>query len=459
MVAQMDDSDALVLFGITGDLAYKKLFPALLRLERRGRLALPVIGVARSGMNRAQVVERARASVREHEPEFDAAAFDAFARRLQYVDGDYRDDATFARLKQALGGAARPLHYLAIPPSLFDDVVRRLAATGCARGARIMVEKPFGRDRASAAALNRTLHGCFDEHDIFRIDHFLGKDPVQNLMYFRFANGFVEPVWNRHTVGAVQLTLAERFGVEGRGRLYEELGALRDVVQNHLLEVIAMLTMEPPVSNDHEAVRDEKVKALRAIRPAARDDLVRGQYAGYRDERDVDPRSNVETFVALRLAIDSWRWADVPFFIRAGKKLAATATEVLVSFRRPPKQLFDEPVPQGNYMRFRLGPDKVVIGLGVRVKEAGEAMAGRELELSVADAEAERLTAYERLLGDALRGDPALFARADGIDAAWAVVDGVLRDARAPLPYAPESWGPPQAGSLVQQYGGWHRPD
>jgi glucose-6-phosphate 1-dehydrogenase len=456
--ATMDESDALVLFGISGDLAYRKLFPALHNLTRRGRLQMPVIGVARAGWQREQLIERARRSVQEHGSSFDAETFDSLARKLYYVDGDYRDDATFGRLRQALGGATRPLHYLAIPPSLFGEVIERLHGAGCARGARVVVEKPFGRDRSSARALNRTLHRHLDESAVFRIDHFLGKEPVQNLLYFRFANAFLEPVWNRNNVASVQLTMAERFGVQGRGRLYDELGAIRDVVQNHLLEVVAMLTMEPPVCSGCDAERDEKVKVLRAVRPFSRRALVRGQYVGYRDEDGVDPGSQVETYAALQLHIDSWRWADVPFFIRAGKMLATSATEVMVRFRQPPKRLFDEPVPRSNYLRFRLGPDKMSIALGVRVKDAGEAMVGRETELYVCNEGAGEMTAYERLLGDALRGDPSLFARADSVEAAWELVDEILGEADTVLPYAAGSWGPEAAERMVVPYGGWYNP-
>ena len=452
------EADALVLFGVSGDLAFKKLFPALHNLARRDRLPEVVIGVARARWQREQLVERARASIEKHGNGIDERAFAALTQRLHYVNGDYGDDATFKRLKRSLGSARRPVHYLAIPPSLFGDVVQRLHAAGCADGARVVVEKPFGRDRASAAKLNSTLHAVFVERDVFRIDHFLGKEPVQNLQYFRFANAFLEPVWNRNNIDSVQLTMAERFGVEGRGRLYEEVGAIRDVVQNHLLETVAMLTMEPPVCSGCEAERDEKVKVLRAIRPFSRDALVRGQYAGYREEDDVDRNSQVETYAALRLHIDSWRWADVPFFIRAGKKLATTATEVLVRFRQPPTRLFDEPVPPGNYLRFRLGPDKVSIALGVRVKNAGENMIGREVELFACNESAQQMTAYERLLGDALRGDATLFARADSADAAWALVDRILGTADGVQTYAAGSWGPQTAERMVASFGGWYEP-
>jgi glucose-6-phosphate 1-dehydrogenase len=454
----MDESDALVLFGITGDLAYRKLFPALHHLARRGRLRMPVIGVARPGWTREQLIDRARRSIEENGNGLDEEAFGQLASNLRYVDGDYRDDVTFRKLKTMLRDARRPLHYLAIPPSLFDDVIGRLDGAGCAQGARVVVEKPFGRDLSSARSLNRTLHRVFDEDDVFRIDHFLGKEPVQNLMYFRFANSFLEPVWNRNNVKCVQLTMAERFGVEGRGRLYEELGAIRDVVQNHLLEVVTMLTMEPPACGGCGAERDEKAKVLSAIRPFSRGTLIRGQYEGYREEDDVDPKSQVETYAALQLHIDSWRWADVPFFIRAGKKLATTATEVVVNFRRPPQRLFDEPLPRGNYLRFRLGPDKVSIALGVRVKSPGEAMTGRETELFVCNEGAGEMAAYERLLGDALRGDPMLFARADSVEAAWELVDEILGQADSVVPYAPGSWGPQAADRMTEPYGGWYDP-
>ena len=449
-------SNALVLFGVTGDLAYKKVFPALYAMSRRGNLNFPVIGVARSNWSQEELRARARASILSRFGSLNEEVFTALASRLDYLAGDYAEASTYQALRRQLESHSRPLFYLAVPPSVFPQAVDGLAQSGCAREARVVIEKPFGRDLQSARQLNDNLRQVFEESSIFRIDHYLGKEPVQNLLLFRFANSFLEPIWNRHHVASVQITMAEDFGVQGRGRFYEESGAIRDVIQNHLLQVVGFLAMEPPITTYPESIRDEQVKLFRSISPLSPHNLVRGQFRGYRNEPGVRADSMVETYAAVRLSIDSWRWEGVPFFIRAGKCLAATTTEVLVKLRRPP--LTRLALGETNYVRFRLSPD-VNIAIGARVKRAGERMETEATELSfVHRPGGDEMEAYERLIGDAMRGDLTLFARQDGVEAAWSAVQPILNSEQPIFEYEPGSWGPEEAHQLAEDVGGWHCP-